>query len=48
MLTVIGASGVAYQYPGYHYPIEHYSRVEYVDSYDGTFSSYLQTEDICS
>lgn len=26
--------GVTYQYPGYHYPVDQYSRVEYVENYD--------------
>jgi len=28
-------AGVTYQYPGYHYPVDQYSRVEYVEHYDG-------------
>jgi len=26
--------GVTYQCPGYHYPVDQYSRVEYVENYD--------------
>lgn len=35
MSVVFSSPGVTYQYPGYHYPVDQYSRVEYVENYDG-------------
>ena len=35
MAVVFSFPGVTYQYPGYHYPVDQYSRVEYVENYDG-------------
>ncbi|KAJ7381149.1 hypothetical protein OS493_004747 [Desmophyllum pertusum] len=39
--------GVTYQYGGYHYPVDQYSRVEYVENYDDEEGKFQQFNGSC-